>query len=132
MTDEIAVTPAEPTLIDGKRRAAAVLEVLAGARSPSEAAQVIGVTLPAYYQIEARALQGLIDACEPRKRGRQPLGVAPDVERLRAEVLRQQSLLRSLQRSIGLQADESVPAAPGRRGRKPSVRALRAARKLLS
>jgi hypothetical protein len=126
MTDENAV--AAPSPIDGKRRAAAVLEVLGGARTPQEAAQSLALCLPAYYQLEARALQGLGDACEPRRRGRLPATSVPEVDRLKGEVVRLQSLLRSMNRSLGL-ADEVADV--GRR-RRPSIRALRAARKLSS
>src|SRR5436190_1278627 len=44
--------------------AACVLEVLAGVRTPAEAAGELGVSLPRYYQLEQRALQGLVQGCE--------------------------------------------------------------------
>ena len=53
-----------------KRQAAAILEVLAGARTPTQAAQVLSVSLPRYYQLEERALRGLLQACEPKPKGR--------------------------------------------------------------
>ena len=52
-----------------RRVAAAVLEVLAGARTPGEAAVALGVSVPRYYQIESRALRGLLEACAPLPRG---------------------------------------------------------------
>jgi hypothetical protein len=45
-----------------KRQAAAILEVLAGARTPTEAATALAVSLPRYYQLESRALEGLVAA----------------------------------------------------------------------
>src|SRR5262249_17825331 len=97
---------------DGSRNArllaAAVLEVLAGERMPAEAATALGLSLPRYYQVEQQALRGLTAACEPRPPGRQ---VRPDQEasnlrrenaRLRRDVLRQQALVRAVQRSVGL------------------------------
>ena len=54
-----------------RRQAAAILEVLAGMRRPCEAAHVLGISLPRYYQVERRAVQGLVTACEPVPRGRQ-------------------------------------------------------------
>src|SRR5438132_8470602 len=56
---------------DARRVAAAVLEVLAGARTPTEAAAALALSLPRYYQIETQALRGLVSACEPKPRGRQ-------------------------------------------------------------
>src|SRR5690349_16569529 len=53
-----------------RRWAAAILEVLAGVRSPAQAAQALAVSLPRYYALELRALQGLLQACEPRPQGR--------------------------------------------------------------
>src|SRR5215468_2392546 len=55
---------------DAKRLAAAILEVLAGARTTTDAATALGVSLPRYYQVESRALVGLLAACEPRPKGR--------------------------------------------------------------
>ena len=52
------------------RVAACVLEVLAGVRTPAEAAGELAVSLPRYYQLEQRALQGLVRGCEPPPRGR--------------------------------------------------------------
>src|SRR5947209_17562740 len=64
------VPPPAPSR-EARQRAAAILEVLAGARSPTEAAQALGVSLPRYYLLEARALGGLLAACEPQPPGRQ-------------------------------------------------------------
>lgn len=36
-----------------RRQAAAILEVLAGVRRPGEAAQVLGTSLPRYYQLSS-------------------------------------------------------------------------------
>jgi hypothetical protein len=132
MTDDNTAPPPPeaPSPIDGKRRAAAVLEVLAGVRSPQEAAQQLGLCLPSYYQLEARALQGLVDACGPRKRGRAPSGTPAEADRLRAESLRQQSLIRSMQKTLGLEVPESEDQSGRKRHRRPVVRALRAAHKL--
>lgn len=71
---------------DARQVACAILEVLAGVRSITDTAVVLGVTQARYYQLEARALQGLVAACEPRAQG--PLsgaGLAAELEQLRAE-----------------------------------------------
>jgi len=52
-----------------KRLAAAILEVLAGVRSPADAAKTLEISLPRYYLLEQRALAGLLAACEPRAKG---------------------------------------------------------------
>src|SRR5262249_32036194 len=51
---------------EARRQAAALLEVLAGVRTPTEVAAQLAISLTRYYIIESRALQGLLAACEPR------------------------------------------------------------------
>src|SRR6516164_5338069 len=53
-----------------KKVAAAILEVLAGVRTPTEAATALELTVPRYYQLEAQALCGLLEACELKPQGR--------------------------------------------------------------
>ncbi|NLF32539.1 MAG: hypothetical protein GX591_16820 [Planctomycetes bacterium] len=117
-----------------RRQAAAILEVLAGVLSPADAAKALSLSLPAYYKLESRALNGLIQGCQPPARGPRP---SPEVElkklrrehqQLRQELRRYQALARTSQRTVGL------PSAPpsgktdarGRRRRRPTVRALKA------
>lgn len=132
---------APPGSREAKRLAAVILEVLAGARLPSEAAAALSLTVPRYYQLEARALAGLVAACEPRPQGRT---AAPEKElaaarkeaaRLKQECARYQALARAAQRALGLQsppADKAKPDAKGRlrHRRQPTVRALRTAARL--
>lgn len=144
-----APTPRGGASPQARRQAAAILEVLAGVRRPSEAAQVLGTSLPRYYQLEQRALAGLISACEPAPRGprqdvaRQVARLEREKQRLQRECDRQQALVRVAQRSLGLLPPpaakpvnkESSAAAEGagskrRRNRRPMVRALKAARSL--
>jgi hypothetical protein len=122
----------DPELIK-RRRAAAVLEVLGGAKSPPEAAEALGIALPSYYLLEARALEGLVEACAPRARGRgakEAVGSSAlkrDNERLRQELARSQALHRAVQRATGLPSKEVDKV---KRRRRPTARALRAARTL--
>jgi hypothetical protein len=117
-----------------RRQAAAVLEVLAGVRTPTDAAKDLSLSLPAYYKLESRAVRGLISACRSPGRGRLP---SPELEatklrrqcqRLTQDLQRYQALARSAQRAAGL----PIPPASaqrdvkGRRKRKPVVRALKA------
>jgi len=124
---------------DAKRLAAAVLEVLAGARTPTDAATALGVSVPRYYQVESRALVGLLGACEPRPKGRvrSPQHdldtLRKQKDRLQRELTRQQALVRAAQRTVGLPA----PAAPApaktngkKRRRRPVARALTVAARL--
>jgi hypothetical protein len=91
-----------------KRQAAVLLEVLSGLRGPQDGSQVLGISVNRYYQLETRALQGLITALEPRPKGRQhtPEGEIKQLrgenERLTRDLSRNQALLRAAQRSLGL------------------------------
>jgi hypothetical protein len=122
---------------EAKRLAAAILEVLAGSRTPQQAADALGMSLSRYYQVEARALQALLTACEAKPKGRQPdphreiAEIQRENERLRREVSRQQSLAR-MQRSLGLPPPAPPPKVNGKkaRRRKPAMRALNLAARL--
>jgi hypothetical protein len=129
-----------PASIEAKRLAAAILEVLAGARGPSEAAQVVGISLARYYQLENRAIAGLLSACEPRRRRRGSAGpvnelaaLRQECQRLRRDCARQQALVRAAQRTVGLNppAVQETPPSTGsgkkRRKRRPRARALKMA-----
>lgn len=100
---------------DAKRMAALLLETLAGLRSAPEASEAMGIALARYYVLEERALEAIIQAMEPRPRGR-PRTPEAELERLRAEVsrlerevLRYQTLHRIPQRAIGVPREESPP-----------------------
>lgn len=116
---------------EARKRSAVVLEVLAGIRTPLQAAQALGTALPGYYQLELRALRGLTQACEPRPRGRQKSDaheledLRRQCQRLTADVQRYQALARATQRSVGV-SPPPVTRKTGRRQHKPMVRALRA------
>ena len=126
---------------EAKRIAACVLEVLAGASSPTAAAAALEVSLPRYYLLEQRAIEALVNACEPRSGGRT---LSPDrelevlrkqIERMQRECTRNQTLLRVAQRTIGLVPPAQTTAkgkgaAKTKRARRPSARALVAARTL--
>lgn len=129
---------------EARRQAAAILEVLSGARTTGEAAAVLGVSLPRYYQIESRALRGLLSACAARPKGRQRTAeseltaLRQQQARLERELARQQALARMAQRTIGLAAPPAPakPAGkatgkPGKKPRRPKVaRALTVAARL--
>lgn len=121
---------------DGKRRAAVVLEVLAGLRTPQQAAEVLGLSVPGYYQLEDRATHQLELGCEARPRGRPANGelkgaaLVREVERLKQELGRYQTLVRLTRRAVGVPAAAPAKATSGKRKRKPMVRAMRRAERL--
>ena len=53
-----------------RQRAAVILEVLAGVRSPTEAAQVLSLSVSQYYVLEEKALAAVVAACAPQAPGR--------------------------------------------------------------
>jgi hypothetical protein len=126
---------------EARKTAAAILEVLAGVSTPSDAAESLGVSLPRYYALEGRALEGLLKECEPRPKGprqspqREIARLNAEIERLEREAARTQALLRASQRTVGLPSLERRKAKNEARGKKPRKRrpvsrALRAAKLL--
>jgi len=124
-----------------KQRAAVILEVLAGSRTPLQAAQALAVSLPRYYMLETRAVQGLLGACEPAPRGpaadqrRVQQALRAECERWQRECARQQALLRATQRALGLSPPKTPPppvkdGKKRRQPRRPRVRALQMAARL--
>lgn len=119
-----------------RRTAAAILEVLGGARTPPQAAQALGMSLMKYYLLEKRALSKVVEACGPQLRGprtspeKQIATLQRQVDRLSQEAERFRALARVAARSVGL-APPAVTSGKKRR-RAPVVRALRAAHLLRS
>ena len=126
---------------EARKVAAAILEVMGGARLPSDAAKALSISLPRYYLLESRALNGLLFACEPRRIGRvrstesELTAARKEVQQLQQECARYSALVRAAQRTIGLsQPQVPKPGEKGKRGlkRKPTVRALKAAELLIN
>jgi hypothetical protein len=125
-----------------KLTAAVVLDVLAGNRSPGDAASALGLSVARYYVIEEQAINGLIAGCSPRQRGRQPdpgkeiARITAENQRLTQALLRQQALVRTSQRSLGVALPTkttpvaTTPPGRGKGKRQPKVRALRAVKRL--
>lgn len=139
----------QPASREAQRLAAAILEVLAGVRTPTDAAAALGLSPPRYYLWEQRALAALVAGCEPRPAGRavserhQLTVLQKEVARLKQDCARQQALVRAAQRTIGLgppPAAKPIPktggkaagkpgnrvAGKGKRKRRPVARALKA------
>lgn len=91
-----------------RRMAALLLEVWSGVRTAQSASEAMAVAPMRFYQLEARALQLMVSAMEPRQRGRQ-VSVESELHklkqervRLQRELERYQSLYRTAQRSLGI------------------------------
>ncbi len=131
---------------EARRLASVILEVLAGQRTPSEAAEAAGISTSRYYLMESRSLEGMILACEPRKKGyvktpeRMLEAMQEEQVRLKRECVRLHALVRAAQRSIGLSLPVSGRDGKEKKGeqkgkrrkwkRRPVMRALQAVRKL--
>jgi hypothetical protein len=144
-------TPAASS--EARRRAAVILEVLAGVRSATEGAEALKISVNHYYLLERQALAGLVAGCEPRPKGKQPdprrqlEALEQALLRSQRECQRQAALVRATQRAVGLPATPppEVTSSTARRNRKrkptkggkastrrraASVRALRMSRVL--
>ena len=125
-------TPTSTTGVTGSAEAmklsVAIVETLAGLSSPTATSEALGVSANRYYQLEARALQGLVTAMEPLPRGRtltperERDRLKAENERLERELLRYQALVRTAQRTIGL-AKARPSEAGSKRRRRPRTRA---------
>jgi hypothetical protein len=144
------VTQANGPSLEARRTAAAILEVLAGMWTPSEAAKALSVSVPRYYALEQRAVVGLVAGCEPHLQGpakspqQRIAELEREVQRLRQQCDRQRALARAVRRTVGLpmpagsevtgkgKVDRPAPSASSRKRptRRPTVRALKVARTL--
>jgi hypothetical protein len=93
---------------DAKRKAAIILEALTGVRTIQSACMELEIAVPRYYVLEARVLQAMIDALEPRA-GRRKRSFEAELkqhvetnQRLEREVMRLQALYRATQRAVGV------------------------------
>jgi hypothetical protein len=119
-------------------------------KTPTQAAADLGTSLPRYYQLETRALEGLVAALEPKPKGKQPLpqnqiaALQRELEQARRACARQQALARVAQRTLAVKltprpktpspqaapSKSPEPPAGRRRKRRPAVRALKAVQAL--
>jgi len=121
---------------EARHLAAVLLDVLAGLRTPPQAATALAVSLPRYYQLEERGLNGLLLACATRPKGRQANAetqlhmLTKENQRLQRELARSQSLVRLTQRAVGVSPPAPVKATGKRKPRRATVRALKRAERL--
>jgi hypothetical protein len=118
-----------------RRTATMILEVLGGLRTATAASEALNLPLARYYVLERRAVLGMVAALGPRPRGRprsdeeRMRQLTAEVERLRAEVTRVESLYRITQRAIGVPSELARPGATSARSRsqgrsKPRVKRI--------
>lgn len=121
-----------PSTIRASKRARqitmVVIEAFAGELGTTEAAERLGISLSRYYQLETRALGGMMAALEPRPRGpgktpeREIQTLQGEKKALEKELRRHQSLLRAAHRGVGLPArlPKGASSKPQRRARRGS------------
>lgn len=114
---------------EAKRKAAVFLEAIGGLRTTQSASDELGIAVVRYYVLETRMLQAMIDALEPKARGRKrsmDLELAQlrdENKRLEREAMRMQALYRMTQRAVGVKEDKPV-----RKGKKKTRRVRRQSR----
>jgi hypothetical protein len=120
-----------------QRTAAVILEVLGGLRTASAASEALSLPVARYYVLERRAVMGMVQALGPRPRGRprsdeeRVRQLTAEVERLRGEVTRVESLYRIAQRAIGVPTDPAR-STPGGALNRSHGRSKPRARKILA
>ncbi len=87
-----------------RQRALLILQVQAGAITATEAARALGISRKTYYQWEARALHGLLEAVTQQPPGRPPQPDRPKERQLQAKVVRLQKELDQAQESREIRA----------------------------
>jgi hypothetical protein len=99
--------------------------VLSGESVTAEACEMMGVSLPRYYQLETQALVGMVAALEPKAKGRQRTvetelkELRKENTRLTREVSRLQSLARMSRRALGITEPGSKKAKTTKSTRRP-------------
>ena len=114
-----------------KKTATMILEVLAGLRSTTEAAQALEISSMRYYVLERRAMEGMVAALQPRPKGKRkgPERALNELRRekirLEREVGRLQALVRAAQRTMKLPplVSRDRRKEGGRKTRRPQARA---------
>lgn len=136
---------------EARQIAAVILQVLAGELGTSEASVALGKSPAQYYKLEVRALEGLLQGCEPRPRGRQRNSdqelarLKASNDRLERECARLQSLVRLLGKTVPAKGkskrragkppsskkEKATPKKGKTKRRKGKVRALRLAAQMI-
>lgn len=123
---------------EARRIVGMILEVMAGTMGVGQAAETLSISIPKYYMLESRALDGMLAACEPRPKGyvktpeRELAALKRTHAKLERECARYQALARAAHRTVGLRLpkNKDIKTKKGKRRRKPTVRALTIAKRL--
>lgn len=107
-------TPRQSVSREAQRIAAALLEVLAGVRTPTDAAAALNISIARYYLWEKRALEGFVSACEPRPPG-EYANHQHEMAILRKEVVRLRQDCTRQQCGASFAADDRLSAASATR-----------------
>jgi hypothetical protein len=121
---DAAKPPYSPKALTGsaeaKRKAAIILEALAGLRTIQSASTELEIALPRYYVLETRMLQAMVNGLEPRLRGRKR-NIETELKQLSAEnenllrgIQRLQALYRATQRAVGIKEGDRTKKAKGK------------------
>lgn len=119
---------------DARKTAAVILEVLTGLVRPQDGATAVGVSVNRYYQMERRALEGMVKGCEPKPMGkrRKPEVLEAElkgrIRRLENEVARHQAIARAAQKAMGILPPKVDPKR--RKPRRLPVRAVKMVKSL--
>lgn len=115
-----------------RKHACVLLEVLSGLKGPGEAAEALSISLPRYYVLETRALEGFVKALEPRERGPRTSSAETllaearkEKDALRRELTRAQSMLRMARRAAGLAPEKAKPPEDGKKPKRRKVNRTR-------
>ena len=84
--------------ITTQERTSVIIKVLAGLLTVSEAAKKLGISRKTYYELEPKALAGMMKAIDPRKAGRPKKTIDAEQKRMKKEIktLKQQATLNQM------------------------------------
>lgn len=121
-----------PSTLEGSKAAkqamVVILETLSGVSTTSEAAERLSISLSRYYQLETRALQGMLSGLEPRARGPKKTkdseirALKAEANALKRDLRRATSLLRAASRSVGVKAAKKRVASKKKARRRGKAR----------
>ena len=106
-----------------RQQVAVILEALSGESGVTEASEKLGISLSRYYQLETKALEGMLAALEPRGKGpqrtpeREIKALVAEKKALEKELRRHQTLLRAAHRTVGFPTRRTSGGSSTKRGR---------------
>ena len=85
-----------------RERTSVIMKIQAGLLTATEGAKQLGISRKTYYELEAKALSGMMQAIEPGKTGRPKEPVDPEKQAMAEEIktLRQKVALNQMKLNI--------------------------------